>query len=64
MLKVTVPLGEWPPDTVATSSSYRPTYGESEEVSNAVVTLGVPLPTVTTSFEHALEALLLLPSPG
>jgi hypothetical protein len=61
-----LPFGEWAPVSVAVSVNDCPKPmldGDAPE-DGTVLILGLALFTVTTSFEHALEALLLLPSPG
>jgi len=60
-LKVTVPVGEAPPETVAESVNVPPRF--TDVVDNVVDTLGVTLPTVTTSAVQGLDALLLFESP-
>jgi hypothetical protein len=60
-LKVTVPVGELPPATVAVSLKLPPSGAVEDD--NVVDTLGVDLTTVTTSDKHGLVAALLLASP-
>jgi hypothetical protein len=60
-LKVTVPVGVLPPETVAASLKDPPC--ATDVADNVVETLGVTLPTLTISEPHALDAPLLLPSP-
>jgi hypothetical protein len=60
-LKVTVPVGVLPPETVAASLKDPPC--ATDVADNVVETLGVTLLTVTTSAVQGLEAELLLASP-
>jgi hypothetical protein len=60
-LKVTVPVGELPPERFAVSLKVPPRLIAVDD--NVVDTLGVTLPTVTTSAVQGLDALLLFESP-
>jgi len=61
MLKVIVPAGLNPPDTVALALAEFPTMIAVAEIDSA--TVGAAFPTVSVSVPQALEATLLLASP-
>jgi hypothetical protein len=61
MLKVTVPVGLKPPDTVALAFAEFPTTIVVAETNSAII--GAAFPTVRVSVPQALIAILLLASP-